>query len=359
MRYQKTFRARYDIAQTGFNFNFADSYSEVYFCEDTRKFRVRHQYKGVVINVPLPRETAEELMHPYVQIDEHIRKYLYWSQYRSAKVWGLRYNFKECQIEYLPSAKELFDHAPKWEKIKINSLRKLLDLHPLDQKEVESLNNKMKPSNLVITRLTAREHYTRNQSGFNQTSCMVTTDDDWAYDGNKLELYEKNTEVFRHYKFEHDGVAVGFANAFWCCKHKEWILDRIYFRSSEWKAAIITAALFQKIVSGTVYDEGTVYKVVINYEPDYWPYMDTLGYYEEGSLVLSNRAPEVPEYWLLNCTGGGYRHEENQDYVYCVYSEEYIHIDDAVCIDFGSYEGSYAGSSFVFYSEINNGYCLI
>lgn len=75
------------------------------------------------------------------------------------------------------------------------------------------------------------------------------------------------------------------------------------------------------------------------YEPDYYPYLDTMQYLCTDTGRISNRNNGMSEWRELRCTNGGY--DDSSPRVECMLTGDMIDEDDAVYLDYRDHGGRY------------------
>lgn len=200
--------------------------------------------------------------------------------------------------------------------------------------------------------------YGRDWNG--QNSCMA--------EKGYLSLYEDNEDVFSAILFKEGNNVVG--RCLRVTVDQFTYYDRIYYKDAQHYSRIIDFIKNEGLYYFKTYNsigsnsftapDGTQshFNISVSAEintNDYLPYMDTLNYYDSDNNELCNYEPECG--YILISTCGGY--EEINIGIYDEIDDRYINEEDAVCIDFGRYAGTYTHRDNCFYSEGNDGYCLV
>lgn len=142
----------------------------------------------------------------------------------------------------------------------------------------------------------------------------------------------------------------------WSQNDKKYV-DRRYFCLDEYETAMIEYIKSQKwsYKSVNTYDDDynkdfyefdptlneydlhidCSISIPIKFTPEYYPYMDTLKYYDQDMKLLTNDDDKVNDFIILNSADGGY--ENDDEIVNCEICGARIHIDDSLYVDFTGY----------------------
>lgn len=238
-----------------------------------------------------------------------------------------------------------------------NSIKKFIS-----NKDIEDATNVIKTfeADPTIHESNFEEIYNISTSDWAQSSCMSGK--------GYIDLYNNNTDVFKAIVFKSGSEIIGRCLLVTIDDNFAFY-DRIYYKSTEHYQAIVNCIIkedkyyyktYNTIGSDCFTYRGQSYNKTISVDVtldinDYLPYMDTMRYYCTDDNTLQNYEPSQGYY--LNDTSGGY--EDIYKGIYDEIDGCYIDEDDAVCIDFGNREGCYTHMDNCFYSDANNGYCLV
>lgn len=218
-----------------------------------------------------------------------------------------------------PNLLLLIDKNGKERPIKLVKFLKSLDFEYKDYEIEQFINSfkKVKYDDLKIVEGDGIKKYYCGHKKERFYSCMANSQ-------KFLEIYSKNpNQVKLLIRTDNNDVVLARA-LLWHLDNGKYALDRIYGLSDD-KTYFYSYARDNNIEYSI--PENSTVTLENKGEYEFYPYMDTLEYYNPSTGVLTNNNTEDEEYLILKNTDGSY---SKGSLVYSEYLEEFINKDEAI-----------------------------